>query len=176
MAEVYVRFVVTDTNDPAEARRLVEQSLQKLFDRGTLRHAFTVQSDIQPDGINLDVEGRLLAEWPDATLDATIRVKDEHGNTVELVSRTDEGGDGARWEELRDLMPDDALYFQPDEAGDPDCGTSASSINSYDVYRNFDNAQKAHPDCEILAFTMSEIEEPKFLDVPNPKLHWNKPE
>lgn len=176
MQEVFVRFVVTDTDDAAEARRLVEQSLQKLFDRGTLRHAFTVQSDIQPDGINLDVEGRLLAEWPDADEDGTIRVKDEHGNTVECAKRTDEGVGRARWEELRDLMPDDALYFQPEEAGDPDCGTSAANIKSYDVYRNFDNAQKAHPDCEILAYTMSEIEEPKFLDVKEPKLHWNKPE
>lgn len=53
MAEVYVRFVVTDTNDPAESRRIVEQSLQKLFDRGTLRHAFYVQEDWQTDGVNL---------------------------------------------------------------------------------------------------------------------------
>lgn len=173
MQTVFVQFNV-DAKTQEEADEMVKRSLQKLRDRGTLRHAFTVQETIQPDGINLDVEGRLLAEWPDT--EGTIRVKDEHGNTTELLNRTDEGTDEARWKELRDLMPDDALYFQPDGAGDPDCGTSAANIMSYQVYRDYENAEKAHPDCEILGFVMDEIEGPKFLDVKEPKLHWNKPE
>jgi len=173
--EVFVRFAV-DANSQQEADEMVRKSLQKLFDRGTLRHAFWVQEAFQPDGVNLDVEGRFLAEWPEADPEGTIRVKDEHGNTVETVSRTDEGVDGARWKELRDLMPDDALYFQPEDAGDPDCGTSAATIKSFQVYRDYENAEKAHPDCEILGFGMQEIEQPKFLDVKEPKLHWNEPE
>lgn len=174
--EVFVRFTVTEANTSQEAQEIVKAYLQKLFDRGTLRHAFSVQEDWQPDGVNLDVEGCLLAEWPDADEEAAIRVKDEHGNTVECAKRTDEGVGGARWKELRDLMPDDAIYFQPEDAGDSDCGTTAANINSYDVYREYENAVKAHPDCEILAYVQAEIEEPKFLDVQNPKLFWNKPE
>jgi hypothetical protein len=129
----------------------------------------------EPDGVPLDADGRLLAQWPDTDADATIRVKDEHGNNVEIVRRT-EGADLARWNELRALMPDDALYFQPDEAGDPECGTTAATLNSFDVYRDFENAEAAHPDCEILAYSGADIEEPTFLDVEQPKLFWNKAE
>lgn len=128
----------------------------------------------EPEGVPLDADGRLIAEWPDTDADATIRVKDEHGNTVEIVRRTEKGAEGARWKELRALMPDDALYFQPDKAGDPDCGTSAATLNSFDVYRDLENAQTAHPDCEIVAYTGADIEEPTFLDVVQPKLFWNK--
>ena len=67
----------------------------------------------------------------------------------------------------RDLMPDDALYLQPDGAGDQECGTSAATLNSFDVYRSFENAQKAHSECEIFAFSGADIEEPRFLDVEN---------
>lgn len=127
-----------------------------------------------PDGMLLDQYGQYLAEWPEADSDGTIRIRDEHGNSVEVLRRTDEGADGARWRELRNLMPDDALYFQPDEAGDPD--SPASSIRSYEVYRNYENASRAHPGCDILAFTGCDIEQPKFLDVENPKLFWNTEE
>lgn len=127
-----------------------------------------------PEGVDLDADGRLQLQWPDS--DGEMRVLDEHGNTVELVRMYDEDPiEQVRWQELRDLLPDDALYFQPENAGD-DGETSAADIKSFQVYRNRENAEKAHPDCDILAYTGAEIEEPTFLDVPNPKLFWNKPE
>jgi hypothetical protein len=124
-------------------------------------------------GMPLDADGRLFVEWPDGD---TIRVKDEHGNTVEVVEAFDDPVEKARWKELRDLMPDDALYYQPDRAGDPDCGTTAASISSFQVYRNFENAVAAHPDCEILIYNRDDIAEPAFIDVENPKLFWSKAE
>lgn len=120
-----------------------------------------------PEGIFL--KDLSFAEWP--TFDGKICIRDNRGNTKRTISR--DGEDAARWKEIRDLMPDDALYFQPDEAGDPDCGTSAATIKSFDVYRDYENAKKAHPDCEIMTFIMYDIEDPRFLDVKEPKLAWN---
>jgi len=55
-------------------------------------------------------------------------------------------------------------YYQPDEAGDVGCGTSAENIKSFDVYRNKDHAIAAHPDCVILELTDDDVQEPRFLD------------
>lgn len=74
---------------------------------------------VELDGVY--ISDTLFAEWPDTDGGNTIRVKDEHGNTVERVDRdSDDPVEQARWNELRDLMPDDAFYFQPEGACDPD--------------------------------------------------------
>ena len=63
-----------------------------------------------------------------------------------------------------ELLVDD-VYYQPEGAGDPDAGTSAANIRSFQVYRSFHNARKVHPDCsKILAFSGDDIEQHKFLD------------
>lgn len=118
----------------------------------------------QTDGFDLSDEYFCL--WPDNS--GTIRVIDSDGNKAQILEMDNEE-DAPRWKELRDMMPDDALYFQPEGAGDEDAGT-ASKIKSYEVYRDRANCEKAHPDCETLAFCWDDIEEPKFLDVPNPVL------
>ena len=103
-------------------------------------------------------------EFPDVDCEGTIRRRDKDGNCEEVrrIEDTD-------YEEWRDLFPDDQLYFQPEGAGDhiQHAGT-ASKINSYQVYRNLGNALKAHPDCEIEAFTGDDIGKPNFLDVGKP--------
>ena len=95
-----------------------------------------------------------------------IRRIDDNGNTEEVRGIGD-----SDWDEWRDLFPDDALYFQPEDAGAPDCGTTAANINSFDVYRNRAKAEEAYPDCEILGFTFDDIEKPVFVDVEEPKYH-----
>ena len=94
--------------------------------------------------------------------------RDQYGDRMESRSMDE----GEHWKEWRDLFTDDALYFQPEEAGDPDCETSAAKIKSFDVYRNRENAEKAHPDCEIEGFTFCDIEKPRFLDVENPTYYY----
>lgn len=123
-------------------------------------------SPYSDEGLEFD-DGSVL-QWPDE--DGTIRLIDGFGNTVEVWHEGDDG-----WNEQRDRFPDDALYFQPDRAGDPEGDTSATKIKSFEVYRNYANAQAAHPDCEILGFIGQDIQNPHFLDVEKPKLFWNKP-
>jgi hypothetical protein len=96
--------------------------------------------------------------FPDGNGD--IRRIDDDGNSVEVRGVGDPG-----WDEWRDLFPDAALYFRPEGSGHPECGTSAAGISSFDVYRNRENAERAHPDCEIQGCTFSGIEKPVFLDV-----------
>lgn len=138
----------------------------------------TWRGTIEPDGVYLD-ETR-FANWPDTDGSNTIRVQDEHGDAVERVDRdSNDPVEQARWQELRDLMPDDALYFQPEGAGDVDDDEVPEDVRqlpSYAVYRNYDNAAKAHPNSEILGYQFAEIEEPKFMDVETPTLYWNEEE
>lgn len=120
------------------------------------------ESPLSEVGLELDDGGAIC--FPDNNGD--IRRIDSNGNTEEVRGIGDPD-----WKEWRDLFPDDALYFQPEGAGDPDCGTSAASINSFDVYRIRENAEQAHSDCEILGFTFTDIEKPVFLDVEKPTFH-----
>ena len=121
-----------------------------------------VESLFSDVGFELDDGGAIC--FPDANGD--IRRIDSNGNTVEVRGIGDPG-----WNEWRDLFPDDALYYQPERAGHPHCGTSAAAINFFDVYRNRENAETAHPDCKILSFAFCDIEQPVFLDVEQPKYH-----
>ena len=111
-------------------------------------------------GVELS-DGGYIA-FPDVDCEGAIRRRDKDGNWEEVrrIGDTD-------YDEWRDLFPDDQLYFQPENAGDPDAGT-ASKVNSYQVYRHLENATKEHPDCEIEAFSGDDIRKPNFLDVENP--------
>lgn len=86
------------------------------------------------------------------------------GGEVAKYSRTTHP---SRWKELREFLPDDAVYFQPEGAGEDNSG-SAADIASYEVYRDFETAQGNHPDCRILAYTKCQIGDPVFLDVETP--------
>lgn len=138
----------------------------------------TWRGHIDPEGVYLNES--LFANWPDTDGSNTIRVQDEHGSTVERVDRDSaDPVEQARWNELRDLMPDDALYFQPEGAGDHDDDTLPESVRqlaSYQVYRSHEAAVAAHPEAEITGYQFAEIENPKFLDVAEPKLYWNEDE
>lgn len=175
--EIFVKFQV-DATTTEEAEKILLQNLQRALPSSN----FTImdqKSMWTEDGVLLDLEGKMRADWPNCDNDScVIVVKNEHGDMVEQVSRDDFGVDGARWQELRDLMPDDALYFQPDHAGDDDWETSAADIKSYDVYRDYQNAVDNHPDCEILIFCGEDIQNPRFLDIKqrSPKLFWNDDE
>lgn len=102
-----------------------------------------------------------VVKFPDTDADCTIRIVDEHGNTVDVIRMGDPD-----WQELRNLFPDDALYFQPEDAGE-----DGSTINSFHVYRDHENAVQAHPDGDIQAYSFADIEKPVFLDVDNPTYH-----
>jgi len=115
------------------------------------------ESPFSDVGLEL-ADGGYIA-YPDE--DGVIRRKDKDGNTEEVRYHTEDD-----WAEWRDLFPDDALYFQPEDAGD-----DGSTIKSFDVYRHLENAEKAHPDVEILVYTFCDIEKPRFLDVENPTYH-----
>jgi hypothetical protein len=119
-----------------------------------------------------DLTDSLYCNWPDDA--GTIVVLDEYGNTVESVEESGSPDQYARWKQLRDLMPADAAYYQPSNAGDHDAGTSAANIKSYEVYCTREAAKAAHPDCNIDLYTRADIEGPKFLDVADPVLFFNK--
>jgi hypothetical protein len=97
--------------------------------------------------------------FPEVTLKGTICIVDDTGSTVDRVHIGDPD-----WKELRDLFPDDQLYFQPDKAGDPECPTNAKFINSYDVWRFLDKCHYHYGSGKILAFTGDDIEKPTFKD------------
>jgi len=133
---------------------------------------------IEPEGVY--VTDTLFANWPDTDGGFRIRVLDEHGNSVEVLDMIyGDPVEQARWKEVRDLMPDDALYFQPEGAGDhddDDVPESVRKMNSYEVYRDYDNCLAAHPEGDIMGFQFAEIENPTFLDVDEPDLYWNEDE
>jgi hypothetical protein len=114
-----------------------------------------------------------VAKWPHLEFPFTIEVVNEIGECVESVSINGAGADSARWNEIRDMMPDDALYFQPEKAGEKKANTTARNIQSFNVYRHFENAKKAHGDCIIRAFSECHIRQPVFLDEQNPTFYWN---
>ena len=95
--------------------------------------------------------------FPDS--DGDIRRYDSHGNCEDVKNPGDDG-----YEEWRDLFADDALYYQPEGAGD-----EGSSIKSYQVYRHLANARAAHPNDDILSFNNDDVQQPKFLDLSNPE-------
>jgi hypothetical protein len=135
-----------------DCRPLAEKFVDAMFDDYLGRDRWSEPITLSDNG---------YIEPPDD--EGTIRRRDVHGNCEEVRHMDDED-----WQEWRDLFADDALYFQPEDAGDHDAGTSAATITSYQVYRDFANAKKAHPDCEIGGFIWDEIEKPTFLDVENP--------
>lgn len=118
-----------------------------------------------------------MIKWPDTSDVEHCKIKVfsdfamQNSELLETVSMKD---NLSRWQELRDLMPDDAVYFQPIGAGDDNTGTSASNIKSYHVYRDYAAAEAAHPDCTLIAYQGAEIENPKFLGLDRePVLFWN---
>lgn len=113
-----------------------------------------VESPFSDVGVELDDGGYI--SFPDS--DGTIRYRDSNGNCEDVRNPGDDG-----YDEWRDLFPDDAVYFQPEGAGD-----DGSTIKSHEVYRHLDNLIKAHPDEFILTFNDDDIEKPKFLDIENP--------
>ncbi len=117
------------------------------------------QEDTDPVNEHGMVHGDDFIYWPELEFPHYMIAFEKKDQQRELISfKTDK----TRWLELRKLMPDLAIYFQPDGAGDHDAGT-ASKIHSYDVYRSRDVAVKQHPDREILVFAGHEIEEPHFI-------------
>jgi hypothetical protein len=106
-------------------------------------------------GIELG-DGGYIA-FPDS--DGDIRRYDSQGHCEDIKNPGDDG-----YEEWRDLFADDALYYQPEGAGD-----EGSDIKSYQVYRHLTNARAAHPNDDILSFNDADIQQPKFLDLSNPE-------
>ena len=144
-------------HDP-DCRRHAEAFVNQVF----ADYLAEVESPFSELGFEL-ADGGVIC-FPDD--DGDIRRIDSHGNSDEVRSIGDPG-----WDEWRDLFPDDALYFQPEGAGDPNCGTSAATINACDVYRSRQNAETAHPDCEIFTYTVDHfhrVKQPVFLDVDVP--------
>ena len=97
--------------------------------------------------------------YPEVDLAGTIRRRDAHGNLEELRSVDDPG-----WQEWRNVFPLKQLYFQPANAGDSDCGTSAAKLNPSSVYLNLEIAAANHADCEILAYSGDNVAQPQFID------------
>lgn len=114
-----------------------------------------------------------MAKWPQCAFPFTIEVVNEIGECVESVDINGTGANSARWNEIRDMMPDDTLYFQPEKAGEKKTNTTARNIQAFNVYRRFENAKKAHSDCIIQAFSGCGIRQPVFLDEVNPTFYWN---
>jgi hypothetical protein len=136
-----------------DCRPLAEIFVDKMFDQYLLPY-----SDV---GYEIEDNGGYYS-WPEE--DGTIRLYDDGGDRRDVIKI----GDGA-WGEIRDLFPDDALYYQPED-------TTVADIPSFLVYRNRANAEKAHPDCEIIAFTGDDIQAPKFADVEEPTRFFTKPD
>lgn len=155
--------------DPPSSSPGCEDLAAKFVDGVFAEYLKNTESQFSDVGFELG-DGGYIA-FPDT--DGTIRRRDSNGNCEDVRNPGDDD-----YNDWRDLFPDDALYYQPDKAGDVGCGTSAEEIRSFQVYRNRGTAEKAHPDCHILTFANDDIQQPKFLDVHNPTYGdpRNKPE
>jgi len=116
---------------------------------------------------------KLIALWPETgTLETcAISVVDADGKEVDRLYHL-AGWNQDLWKKIREQMPDDALYFQPEGAGKPSCGT-ASKIKENEVYRFLENAQANHLDRFVLPFAKDQIKKMKFLDLTHPKLFFS---
>lgn len=143
---------------------------------------FDVQQEfpgLTSEGYECDDGG--VYEWPDEN--GTIRYRDRHGNVEAVYEMPEEfnpkNQEHVEWKKLRDTFPDDALYFQPEGAGDhddDDLPKSVRKIKSFDVYRDYETAVKAHPKGNIRGHRGSDIENMRFLDVKEPSLYFNDDE
>jgi hypothetical protein len=155
-----------------ELRRLTRKPITKL-----IHQAIQAYYNLLASGRNLKIvpyhgEGRTL--WYIVDGDASVHqqpcIVDTAGSLEQaeniLRSLTTEGHERGRSE---GELP--RFVYQPENAGDPNCGTTASSIPSYAVYRSIESATREHPDCRILKMDFADVEEPVVLDADPGKRH-----
>ncbi len=159
------RITKADMIRLTELRRLTRKPITKL-----IHQAIQAYYNLLASGRNLKIvpyhgEGRSV--WyivdADASVDQQPCIVATAGSLDQaeeiLRSLTTEGHERGRSE---DELP--RFVYQPENAGDPNCGTTASSIRSSAVYRSIESATREHPDCRILKMDYADVEEPVVLD------------